>query len=296
MHAFPARSVCRHRGLARRRAWSLLPLLLLGTAMGSSAQALATVKVADDSAVTDGTRYVLGLALKSSPEYPGSDRQAFKLRPLWALSHGRFTLSTSGASAVLGFAAAPSGSGLSAVLHQDAHWRVGASLRMDSGRASADSSHLGGLPDLRPTLRGRLYASYALAPGWSLGASLAQDLLGRQGGADLGLSLGWQRWLDPSTSIGAGAATSLGSARYMQSYFGVDPAHAVASGLPAFKPGAGIKSVGVGVGVMTLLSPRWVGFANVSAGTLLGQAADSPVTHRPAAFGLTLGLAYRCCL
>lgn len=291
MPTSPARFTLRHRASALRLAWALTPLFLLGGATGSWADSTG----ADDSAVADGARYVLGLALKSSPEYPGSDRQGFKLRPLWAFSYGRFTVSTSGASAVMGFAATPPGSGISAVLHQDAHWRVGASLRMDNGRASADSSHLSGLPDVRPTLRGRINTSYALAPGWSLGASLSQDLLGRLGGAELGLNLGWQRWLSPTTSISAGTAVSLGSRRFMQSYFGVDPVHAVASGLAAFSPGAGIKSVGLGVGAMTLFSPHWVGFANAGVGTLLGQVADSPVTLRAASFGLTLGLAYRCC-
>lgn len=269
----------------------LVLLLLMGTATVTRAEVAGT----EDAAIADDARYVLGVALKSTPEYPGSDRQLVKLRPLWAFSYGRVRVSTSGASAVMGFAAAPAGSGISAVLHQDAHWRLGASARMDTGRASADSSHLAGLPDVRPTLRGRLFAAYTLSPDWSLGASVSQDLLGRLGGAELGLNLGWQHWLSASTSVSAGAAASLGSRRYMQSYFGVDPVHAAGSGLAAFNPGAGFKSFGVGVGVMTLLSPRWVGFANAGVGTLLGQAADSPVTHQAGSFGVTLGLAYRCC-
>lgn len=279
----------------RRRLIRQPQILLLVLALAGVGSAHAEPAVGDDAAVTDDARYVLGLALKSSPEYPGSDRQAIKLRPLWAFSYGRVTVSTSGSSAVMGFAATPSGSGISAMLHQDEHWRLGASLRMDTGRASADSSHLTGLPDVRPTLRGRLFTAYTLAPDWSLGASVSQDLLGRQGGAELGLNLGWQHWLNPSTSLSASTALSMGSQRYMHSYFGVDQAHAADSGLPAFSPGAGIKSFGAGVGVMTLLSPRWVGFANASVGTLLGQAADSPVTHKTSFYGLTLGLAYRCC-
>lgn len=241
------------------------------------------------------SRYVLGLSLRSSPEYQGADRNSLKLKPLWAYQYGRFRISTSAAGSVMGFASDPVGSGVSAELLSRDRWKLGTALRFDSGRQAHDSTRLNGLPDIQRTLRGRIYLSYSLSDEWTALASVSQDLLGRQGGAELGLNLGYRHWLTAQTSVSAGAGVALGDQRYMQTYFGISDAGALASGLPRFAPSAGLKGAGFGLGIMTALTPSWVAFANLGSTALLGNAANSPLTLKPMSTTATIGLAYRCC-
>ena len=240
-------------------------------------------------------RYVAGLSFKSAPEYDGSDRRVLKVRPLWAYKYGRFRISTSGASAIMGFASDPVGSGVSAELVRTDHWKLGTALRLDSGRQSSDSARLTGLPDIQRTLRGRLYATYSIDDRWGISGNVAQDLLGRQGGATFGLNLGYRRWMGAQTMVSAGAGVSLADRRNMQTYFGITDGQAVRTGLPAYSPGGGLTDIHAGVGVMTAIAPRWIAFANVGASTLIGDAATSPLTRQASAALATFGLAYRCC-
>ena len=67
--------------------------------------------------------------------------------------------------------------------------------------------------------------------------------------------------------------------RYQRAYFGIDPATAAATGLPAFNPGGGIHAVGAAAGLTRMISPRWGvhGFAGYDR--LVGDAADSPIVR-----------------
>jgi len=267
---------------------------------GAAALAIALaapLALAEDMPVDERAKsgYVIGLAVKSAPEYEGSDRYALKLRPLWAYRYGRFKISTSGASAIMGFAADPVGSGVSAELLRTDRWKLAAALRFDSGRQSGDSARLAGLPDIQRTLRGRFSVSYRLDDEWGVGASVSQDLLGRGGGAEVGLNLGYRHWLSATTAVSAGAGLSFGDSRYMQTYYGITDAQSSASGLAAYAPQAGLKNLGVGVGIMTALTPRWIAFANAGSSRLLGDAASSPLTYRATSASVYFGLAYRCC-
>lgn len=256
---------------------------------------LAPVHAADEAAAPpEESSYVIGASLIAAPEYAGSDRHELKLRPLWAYQYGRFKISTSRASSVLGFAADAAGPGASAELAASNNWRFGAALRFDSGRGASDSPHLAGMPDIRRTLRGRFYGSYKLGEQWSLSASVSQDLIGRGGGGLANLDLGHRLRLGERTELSSGIGLSFGNARYMNTYFGV-PQSATRADRPEYTPGAGVRDLHLGIGVMTALTPRWVAYANVGASRLLSGAADSPLTLQATSTAASIGLAYRCC-
>jgi len=242
-----------------------------------------------------GNNWLVGAMALSQPEYEGSDRRIVKLRPLWAYQWGRFRLSTSRAGGVLNFASDPQGPGASALLLSGSRFRFGAALRFDSGRSSGDSEHLKGLPDIKRTLRGRVFASWKLDERWDLSGNVSQDLLGRRGGTVGSLDLGYHQRLGERTEWSAGVGTSLASARNMRTYFGVAPEQSASSGLPAFTPGAGVRNIYGGLGFTTALTPRWILFGNAGASRLVGDAAASPLTLRRSSFSAGLGLAYRCC-
>jgi len=246
-------------------------------------------------AAASASRYVIGAAVSSGPEYAGSARSVLKIRPLWAYQYGRLRLSTSGAGAVLGFAADAPGPGASAELLTTDRLRLGAALRIDNGRRSSDSADLAGLPDIDRTLRGRLYASYALTDRLGISGNVSQDLLGKHGGALGSFDLSYRYPLGPRTELSAGFGIAVANTQYMQTYFGVTDAQAAGIGLPAFAPGAGLKDRHAGIGVTTALTPRWIAFATLGTSTLLGDAASSPLTKKATATGGAVGLAYRCC-
>jgi len=274
----------RVRRLAQALAW------LGAAALGPVAAQTATAVV--EPPKSDSLTYALGGALVSGPTYAGSGGQELKARPLWALRYGRFRVSGSRASGLL---AAPNdgGSGASADLVETAHWRLGAALRVDNGRASSDDPALAGLPDVKRTLRGRVYGGVTLGGRWSGQLGYAHDLLGRGGGAtaNLGLGYGWTPWPGLEASVGAGL--TLADRQYMSTYYGISPTVAAATGRPAFSPKAGLLDINGGIGLRAPLAGRWVIFGGVGMSQLQGDAATSPVTGRRSGVTASVALAWR---
>lgn len=259
-----------------------------------SAAAFATLAQAQSTEPEDQpVRYLLGASVSVKPEYDGAVRHETKLRPLWAVQLGRWRLSTSGGSALLGFGREGAGPGASTQLVETGKLRLGLALRVDSGRTSGDASTTRGLPDVKRTLRARLYANYSLAPDWNLGASLSQDLLGRKGGLTAGVDLGWRFYRSETLEWTTGAGISAGDAQNLRTYFGVPESAVAASGKPAYEPGAGLRDAHVGVGFTRSVAKHWFVFGSVGANRLLGPAADSPLVQKRNGTYAALGLAWR---
>lgn len=260
--------------------------ILLGLVLVVPASARAELR-------PDEGRYLLGAAVLHAPDYSGAARSATQLRPLWAYQKGRFRISTSRASGLLGFGGEARGSGASADLLSGERFNLGLALRVDGGRSSGESPRLSGLPDVRRTLRGRLYAGYALDPQWSLSASLSQDLMGRGGGATLGLGLGYRARLGERSEWSAGVGLNFGDRRHLRSYYGISAQASESSGLVLYRPGASATHLYGGLGLTTALGPHWVAFASLGMSRLLADAAASPLTERVSGVTGALGLAYR---
>ncbi|WP_077038110.1 MipA/OmpV family protein [Pelomonas sp. KK5] len=262
----------------------LSPLVLL----------LPLAALADEAPAPDPAfRYLIGGRLHTEPEYAGATRYTTRLSPLWAIQWGRLRISTSGGSGLLGFGSEVRGDGASADLIEGSRLRLGVALRVDNGRSSGDASTTRGLPDVRRTVRGRVYAGYALTPDWLVSTSLSQDLLGRHGGMAGGVDLGWRLRQSRHLEWTAGGGVSFGNAAYLRSYFGVTPEGSVATGLPAYEPGSGLRDVHAGMGWTWQLAPSWIAFGSASVSQLLGPAADSPLTQRRFGGQLAAGISYR---
>jgi outer membrane scaffolding protein for murein synthesis (MipA/OmpV family) len=241
----------------------------------------------------DNLRYLLGAQLAIGPEYDGASRQRVRIKPLWAAKFGRIRIATSGGSALLGFGREGAGAGASAQLIEGDKWRVGVSLRIDSGRKSGDASTTQGLPDVKRTLRARVYANYSLTPDWNLGGSLSQDVAGRKGGLTASVDLGWRFYRTEDTEWTTGLGLSAADAQNLRSYFGVPASAVAATGKPAYEPGAGLRDVHFGVGFKHALSKHWFLFGGAGTSRLLGPAADSPLVQKPGSVAAGLGVAWR---
>ncbi|MFG6413425.1 MipA/OmpV family protein [Roseateles sp. DC23W] len=255
---------------------------------------LPRVAVADTAGDEDApTRYLLGLSLRNGPQYEGSRSRETKLRPVWAAKIGRVRLTTSGGSALLGFGREDAGAGASTQLINTERWRLGVSARIDSGRDSGDASTTRGLPDVRRTLRARLYANYSLTKDWNVGASASQDVLGRRGGLTMSLDTGYRLYRSDRTEWTTGVGISAANALNMRSYFGVPASAVQTSGKPEYNPGAGLRDVHAGISFKHLFAKHWFVFGGAGASRLLGPTADSPLVERLGGASANIGIAWR---
>jgi len=67
--------------------------------------------------------------------------------------------------------------------------------------------------------------------------------------------------------------------KYQQTFFGIDPAQSLASGLAAYDAKSGVNTVRLNLGVNYKISPRWDVGVRTSLGRLTGSATDSPITE-----------------
>lgn len=238
-------------------------------------------------------RYLIGASVSSRPEYDGASARQTRLNLLWALKIGRWRISTSGASALLGFGRESAGPGASTQLIETGRLRLGLALRVDNGRSSGDAGTTRGLPDVKRTLRARLYADYSLAPDLNLGAALSRDLLGHGGGLNAGADLGWRFYRSATLEWTGGIGISAADAQNMRSYFGVPETAVAASGKPAYAPGAGLRDVHAGVGFTRPFARHWLVFGSAGASRMLGPAARSPLVEKRDGSYATVGLAWR---
>ncbi|HEY1091963.1 MAG TPA: MipA/OmpV family protein [Burkholderiaceae bacterium] len=237
--------------------------------------------------------YVLGLRVNNGPDYMGSSTRSTGVRPVMALYFGRFRLSNSGASAVMGFGREQESSGASIDLVDRKRLSLGGSLRIDSGRSSSDSPRLAGLPDVKRTLRAQLSARYHLAEGLDLGLTWNTDLLGEGGGAIASLGIAKRLYKDGGTEWTAGGGVSWGNATNQRAYFGVTPAAALTSGYRIYEPGSGLRDAYVGTGWTRAINHHWIAFGALSYSQLQGPSADSPLVQQRGALIGSIGLAYR---
>lgn len=263
----------------------------LGT--GADAGAGAAGSGAAEPTAGNGLRYALGLAVIDSPTYAGAAGREQKLRPLWSVRYGRFQISGARSSGLLGAPTTEKHSGASADLVETDRWSLGLGLRFDNGRSASDDPALAGLPDIRSTLRARLNGSLRLGGGFSTNLAYSADLLGRDGGGQVGwgLGYGWAPWLGAQASVGVGATWA--DKRHMQTYFGIAPDVALRTGRTAFTPGAGIVDVNAGAVLRVPLGERWSLSTGLALSQLQGHAADSPLTRKTFGATASVALAWR---
>lgn len=233
----------------------------------------------------------IGPVLSLSPEYQGAARRKVSAMPGFYLRYGR--LSISNASGFVNRRKDDVLRGLGLDVLQQKRLRVNLGLRVDAGRRSSDSATLAGISNVRRTLRLRASTTWQIDDHWKLGAGWTTDLLGRGGGQLVDLGLGHDLRLSERTTWNVGGGLNWASGRYMQSYYGVTAAESVASGYPAYAPGAGLRDASLGTSWRMEINPRWTGFWGGSVGRLLGPAAASPLTKSTRQWSLNGALAWR---
>ncbi len=163
------------------------------------------------------------------------------------------------------------------------NWQLGPVGLWRFGREDVDNPVVDRMHSIDDSLSVGLFGAYlwrdprefrrtASVGTWALG-----DASGVYNGWTAGLNAHATQPVAKMVTLAGGAAVTYGSSQYMDEYFGVTPQDSLASGLPVYVPGSGVRD-GRGWALALLhLSPQWHLGAGVMYSRLLGDAADSPI-------------------
>ena len=224
----------------------------------------------------DDWRVTLGAGLSFVPKYEGSNEIEPKPLPLFDVTwRDRVFLNFR--------------QGLGGYVIRTDRFRLGASVGYAFGRDQDDADQLRGLGDIDPAARGHLFGSYSLGI-LRLHADISRDFGGSDGfqvrpGATLMYPL------SKSIKLSVGVSATWADDDYMEAFFGITPAQSARSGLPVFEAESGFKRADLKIDANWNLTESWFARASLGIGTLLGDAADSPIveSEEQLSFGVFVG-------
>lgn len=144
--------------------------------------------------------------------------------------------------------------------------------------------------DIRFTPEAGLFFNRRFAP-WYVSSGISTGSHGTH--AELGGGMGFP--ISAADRLRMGVNLNWGDTRYNQTYFGVTPAQAAASGnvLTVYNAGAGIKDYALTANWLHSYDKKWFSSAGLSYKWLTGSALYSPLTQRSSAGSVNFLLGYR---
>lgn len=252
-----------------RSALRSLRLVLAATvslaAPNAFAQAFDSVRLFAAPPGKDGG--TVGAIVVSGAAYAGSNERRTRLLPVldyqWA--NGWFAGVSNGVG--YNFSTSP-------------RLQYGLRLTADFGRDEKRSAALRGLGDIDTQVEAGAFFNLRMQEGFAFTSS-ARYGSGRDGkGLVVDLGAGWSTTFGAGWRLGLGTALSVVNAEVMQSTFGITPEQSRRSGYAVYTPGAGLRDTRASLSLSYAFAPRLSATASVSASTLLGDAADSPLVRR----------------
>lgn len=263
------------------RALFVLPLLLAAPAFAQDGAPAAQTEVASEG----NARLTIGAGGAYYPDYEGSSHNRWSPVPAANGTVGGMSFTVLANRASLDVIPNPSGAG----------WdlQLGPVAVFNQNRSNADAIH-----DRRVRALGEIDTSIEVGGYVGIGKTglitsdfdkLTLSVSYRKGISGDNRSGVWNPTLTYTTPLSTKALVSIYTSaeiaedRYARLYFGVTPAQAVASGLPAFRPQGGQKDISFGGFVTYALSGNLTkGLSLVAGGTykkLVGDFADSPIVR-----------------
>jgi outer membrane protein len=214
----------------------------------------------------EGTRVRVGLGAQVRPDFVGSDSMEFA--PM-------FDIDTARGTNEFKFEAPDYSFGIPVV--DTGGFQFGPALNLANGRKNKD---VGGLPlgRVKTTIEAGGYVNYEVSRSFYLHAELLKGLGGHDGlVGNVGADYVWRDGDKYVFSIGPRVLFS--DSKYQRAYFGVTPAAALATGLPAFRPDGGIHGIALASGLSYQFTPDWGMFGYARYERLVGDADDSPIVR-----------------
>ena len=170
--------------------------------------------------------------------------------------------------------------------------QYGAKLTYDFGREESRSTALRGLGNVDPSAELGGFVRYALGGGVAAKTGVRVGAGVDNKGALWDLGLEFSRPLGTDWRLGGGLTATYATSDYLQSYFGVTPKQALASGYAVYSPSAGLRDVTAKVSLTYLFTPRVALTGVVSHTSLMGDAKDAPMVRRTSAATGLVALTY----
>ncbi len=262
------------------------------------ASTLAAPALADDTNVTTRDTVTIGVGAASLPRYEGSGESL--IVPVGAI-RGKvsgISFTTVGSGLYVDLIPATDGVGTKFVL--------GPVLHLNVNRSSIkhiDDAQVAALGRIKPALEigghvgiartGVITSAY---DSLSFDVAVTHDVSSIHDALIVTPSVNYGTPLSRKAYVGISASADYVGGGYARTYFGVDTAQALASGLPVYAPGDGFKSVNFGaVGTVSLTGDLRHGLSVFALGNyerLLGDFGRSPVVRDRNQWIGGLGLAY----
>nr|WP_314441722.1 MipA/OmpV family protein [uncultured Sphingomonas sp.] len=210
-------------------------------------------------------RVRVGLGAQVKPAYPGA--RDSDLRPLFDFDLAR---------GVEEFRIETPDDRFGVRLISAGRFTAGAAAAYQGSRKERDVGAPVGKVDATIELGG--YADYLINNSLRVRGELVKGVNGHEGlVGQVGIDHFWRNGDRYAVTLGPRLLFS--DARYQRAYFGVSPQAALATGLPAYRPGGGLHSVALAGGVQTQFGPRWGLFGYARGERLVGDAAKSPLVR-----------------
>ena len=240
-------------------------LLLIRAVTGIALLGPALYAPASAQEAKEPRRIRVGLGAQIVPSFPGAEDTDIRPFVDLALSRGDRPFAFEAPDESFGFSLINSG-GL----------QIGPVLNIEGSRTPED---IGAPLDKVSTiveLGG--FAQYQLSPSFRVRTEARRGVGGHEGwttvtGADYILR-DKDRYL-----FSIGPRLTISDSRYQRAYFGVTSAEAARSGLPAYRPDAGVQAIGGTVSFLTQVAGPWGLSSYARYDRLVGDAARSPVVR-----------------
>ncbi len=233
-----------------------------------------------------GTNSFIILGPAIAPEYQGSDH--YRTVPMIV---SRFDIHTTGIE-IEGLSAHAS-------FFSGPKWTSGIAAELDMGRDSeVDNTAIAVMEDLDTAFNIGAFLAYEYPDLCFAGDHLEiklsayKDASGIHTGSYSTLGLSYAFPIQIPWRLEFELETTFADKNYMQTYFGIHSADASASGLPEYYPGNGFRDFSFTANTLFFFSPRVGLFSRLSAGKLLGDAADSPITKQGSAKQYFVGFGF----
>ncbi|TVR08484.1 MAG: MipA/OmpV family protein [Salinarimonadaceae bacterium] len=247
------------------------------------AVALGAPVAKSESFFADDWRMTIGAQGLVVPQFEGSS--TYRIRPMPIFSIRR-------ANSLSRFKAPDDGLRLG--LLEVENVRIGAVGKYRARRAEKDSIDLRGLGNVGHAVELGAFAEIWATQNFRLSAELRHGLGGHTGIlADLGADFVMRP--DAQLTISAGPRLAWSNAEYNRTYFGVTVGQAAASGLPAYAPEAGVRSLGFVGSAAYAMTPDWSLQAFARYDRLMGDVRDAPLVRQRGSanqFAAGFGLSY----
>lgn len=238
-------------------------VFLLSTFMATGA--LATDLDATAAAVGGTPNNIVGLGVGFAPDYEGSEDM--KAIPLL---QARFNFENDMYIGLLG-------NTLKVNLVPSKSWNAGPLLRYRAERDDVDNDRVDRMEDVDAAVELGAFLNYNYQ-NWIFAISAAQDVSDAHDGYVIDFGVGYRYMIHDRAILTVFGKGSYASDDYMDTYFSVDVADSLRSGLEVYDADdAEFKDVGVGALLQYNITDNWGVLGVLQYTRLLGDAKDSPV-------------------